>query len=56
MNDQMHLALIINNGVSPHSIGAWRLPHSYQGFDFARPQYWHRYPQPSCSLAEDGGI
>ena len=40
MNDQMHLALIINNGVSPHSIGAWRLPHSYQGFDFARPQYW----------------
>jgi len=40
MNDQMHLALIINNGVSPHSIGAWRLPHSYRGFDFAQPQYW----------------
>jgi FMN-dependent oxidoreductase (nitrilotriacetate monooxygenase family) len=40
MSDQMHLALIINHSVSPHSIGAWRLPRSYSGFDFPRPQYW----------------
>ena len=40
MNKQMHLALITNHSVSPHSIGAWRLPKSYRGFDFAKPQFW----------------
>ena len=42
MNRPMHLALIINNSVSPHSIGAWRLPASYRGFDFTRPRYWQQ--------------
>ncbi|MEO8558470.1 MAG: LLM class flavin-dependent oxidoreductase [Rhodospirillales bacterium] len=36
----MHLGLLTNNSVSPHSIGAWRLPRSYRGTDFTRASYW----------------
>lgn len=38
--DLMHLSLLTNNSISPHSIGAWRLPRSYRGMDFTQPSYW----------------
>lgn len=36
----MHLSLLISHGVSPHTIGQWRLPGSYSGFRYDRPAYW----------------
>jgi FMN-dependent oxidoreductase (nitrilotriacetate monooxygenase family) len=36
----MHLGLLTNNSISPHSIGAWRLPRSYRGTDFTHVSYW----------------
>ncbi len=36
----MHLALITSFSASPHTIGQWRLPRSYRGFDFRRLDYW----------------
>lgn len=36
----MHLALLISNSVSPHTIGQWRLPRSYRGFNFTDPEFW----------------
>lgn len=39
-DEQMHLALITSFSASPHTIGQWRLPRSYRGFDFRRLDYW----------------
>lgn len=36
----MHLALLISHSVSPHTIGQWRLPRSYRGFNPHDPEFW----------------
>lgn len=36
----LHLALITSFSAAPHTIGRWRLPRSYRGFDFRRLDYW----------------
>lgn len=36
----LHLAAITSFSASPHTIGQWRLPRSYKGFDFRRLDYW----------------
>lgn len=36
----MHLAAILVHGPSPHTIGQWRLPRSFRGFNFSEPAYW----------------
>ena len=36
----LHLAVITSFSASPHTIGQWRLPRSYKGFDFRRLDYW----------------
>jgi FMN-dependent oxidoreductase (nitrilotriacetate monooxygenase family) len=36
----MHLASILAHSPAPHSIGVWRHPRSFNGFDYNSPQYW----------------
>jgi FMN-dependent oxidoreductase (nitrilotriacetate monooxygenase family) len=36
----MHLASILAHSPSPHSIGVWRHPRSFNGFDYNSPDYW----------------
>ncbi len=40
MPHQMHLATIITHSPSPHSIGVWRHPRSFNGFSYNKAPYW----------------
>lgn len=40
MSRQMCLSLIVVFGPSPHPIGSWRHPRSFNGFRYDRAEYW----------------
>lgn len=37
---RIRLAFMLSSSPSAHSIGGWRHPRSYRGFDYADPAYW----------------
>ncbi|WP_144109013.1 NtaA/DmoA family FMN-dependent monooxygenase [Paraburkholderia sp. BCC1886] len=48
----MLLAYFLSHSASPHTVGQWRLPRSYQGLRYDRPEYWEHVAR----TAERGGI
>lgn len=48
----MLLAFFLSHSASPHTVGQWRLPRSFQGLRYDRPTYWEHVAR----TAERGGI
>ncbi|MES2532261.1 MAG: NtaA/DmoA family FMN-dependent monooxygenase [Pseudomonadota bacterium] len=48
----MILTFFLSHSASPHTVGQWRLPQSFQGFRYDRPAYWEHVAR----TAERGGI
>ncbi|WP_454825732.1 NtaA/DmoA family FMN-dependent monooxygenase [Paraburkholderia xenovorans] len=48
----MLLAFFLSHSASPHTVGQWRLPRSFQGLRYDRPAYWEHVAR----TAERGGI
>ncbi|CAM4141960.1 Luciferase-like domain-containing protein [Bordetella tumbae] len=48
----MLLAYFLSHSASPHTVGQWRLPRSFQGLRYDRPEYWEHVAR----TAERGGI
>jgi FMN-dependent oxidoreductase (nitrilotriacetate monooxygenase family) len=48
----MLLAFFLSHSPSPHTVGQWRLPRSFQGLRYDRPEYWEHVAR----TAERGGI
>ncbi|MCE4574976.1 LLM class flavin-dependent oxidoreductase, partial [Caballeronia sp. CLC5] len=46
------LAFFLSHSASPHTVGQWRLPRSFQGFRYDRAPYWEHVAR----TAERGGI
>jgi FMN-dependent oxidoreductase (nitrilotriacetate monooxygenase family) len=40
MHNKMHFAVIMLHSPMHHSVGAWRLPRSLVGYNYARPAFW----------------
>ncbi len=48
----MKLAFFLSHSASPHTVGQWRLPDSFEGYRYDRAEYWEHVGRTT----ERGGI